>query len=261
VAEEILSGGNLNPVVRVGQTVRRVPGDWTPAVHELLRHLEAHGFAGAPRVRGFDDHGREVLTFIEGLTDSSGDPAWVWSDDALVEVGHLIRAYHHLSRAFRPRPRSQWQLMVGAPTSDEVICHNDLAPYNTVYRDGIPVAFLDWDLAAPGPALWDVAHAAWRFVPLYSDLSGRGWPTGLDERASRLRVFSDAYGVTDTGRAHLVETIERRIRCGWETGKARAEAGEPGWSQLWQEPSHRDGPLRDLAYVHQHRRALNRALA
>ena len=39
-----LAGGNLNEVVRVGDTVRRPTGPWTPAVHALLHHFaEAWG--------------------------------------------------------------------------------------------------------------------------------------------------------------------------------------------------------------------------
>ena len=38
--EEIrLAGGNLGGAVRVGDTVRRPVGPWTPAVHALLGHL------------------------------------------------------------------------------------------------------------------------------------------------------------------------------------------------------------------------------
>jgi len=48
--ETPLSGGNATGgVVRKGQTVRRPAGPWTPAVHALLAHLHAAGFAGAPR--------------------------------------------------------------------------------------------------------------------------------------------------------------------------------------------------------------------
>ncbi|HKF74825.1 MAG TPA: hypothetical protein VKF59_01675 [Candidatus Dormibacteraeota bacterium] len=45
-----LPGGFVNAVVRVGSTVRRSTGPWTPAVHALLRHLEAAGFAESPSV-------------------------------------------------------------------------------------------------------------------------------------------------------------------------------------------------------------------
>jgi hypothetical protein len=58
-----LAGGNMSSgVVRVGDTVRRPAGAWTPAVHALLSHLDSVGFRGAPRPLGIDEHGREVLT-------------------------------------------------------------------------------------------------------------------------------------------------------------------------------------------------------
>jgi len=65
---EPLAGGRLGGAVRVGNTVRRTAGPWTPAVHALLGHLQRVGFAEAPRALGVDDEGREVLTFVEGET-------------------------------------------------------------------------------------------------------------------------------------------------------------------------------------------------
>ena len=64
--EIALSGGNENVVVQVGETVRRPVHSWTPAVHALLRQLESAGFAESPRVLGFDEQGREILTMIPG---------------------------------------------------------------------------------------------------------------------------------------------------------------------------------------------------
>ena len=61
-----LEGGSHSGVVRVGETVRRETRPWSSSVHDLLRHLDREGFAGAPRALGFDDQGREVLTYIEG---------------------------------------------------------------------------------------------------------------------------------------------------------------------------------------------------
>jgi hypothetical protein len=55
-----------NGPVRVGDTVRRAAGSSAPAVRELLLHLEAVGFDGAPRHLGTDQLGREVLSWIEG---------------------------------------------------------------------------------------------------------------------------------------------------------------------------------------------------
>ncbi|MBK8050530.1 MAG: hypothetical protein IPK16_27550 [Anaerolineales bacterium] len=77
--EHLLSGGNVNiGVVRIGATVRRGQTAASPAVHQLLRHLEARGFDGCPRFLGTDEQGREVLSYIEGSTDI---PLAIWRAD------------------------------------------------------------------------------------------------------------------------------------------------------------------------------------
>ena len=54
-------------------------------MHALLAHLAAKAFTGAPRPLGFDEQGREVLTFLEGETVGSGKPwpAWTHAEDVL----------------------------------------------------------------------------------------------------------------------------------------------------------------------------------
>ena len=90
-----LHGGTHGPVVRVGDTVRRVPGAASQAIHALLRHLELVGFSGAPRCLGFDDKGREILTFIPGevAVRSVGQPLpdYVRSDASLMQLGRHSR--------------------------------------------------------------------------------------------------------------------------------------------------------------------------
>lgn len=75
-----VSGGNTTAVVRIGDTVRRPVGPWTPAVHDLLNHLAAVGFPGSPRVLGIDDADREILEFVPGeagcLSAANPLPAW-----------------------------------------------------------------------------------------------------------------------------------------------------------------------------------------
>ena len=99
--------GNLSDVVRVGNTVRRVTGPWSPAVHALLRHLEAAGFDGAPRFLGIDERGREILSFVEGETLRPDIPNW--SEDLLAGVGSLLRRYHDAVAGFTAPADAAWQ--------------------------------------------------------------------------------------------------------------------------------------------------------
>lgn len=224
---------------RHGDTVHRGAGRWTPTVHALLRHLHEVGFEGAPRPLDLEDD-VEILTFVNG-----GEATH--SDDELACVGGLIRAFHVASESFIAPVDADWQFMVGAPKEGNVICHNDLSPDNTVYAPpGIPRAFIDWDLAAPAPPLWDFAWAAYRFVPLYDDATCErlGYPAG--RQAERLRILCDAYGLEK--REGLLPTVSERIRVLYETARAWGEAGRPGWRDVWRD-TRGEQWLRGLSHV------------
>ena len=193
--------------VRVGDTVRRSSDRWSSAVVDLLQHVEREGFDGAPRALGFDDQGREVLTFVEGvdgrgtefIPDEGGRfdlrlPDFVWQDEVLVHLGALLRAYHDAAATFRWKGRD-WCYAPREPV--ETICHNEVFPSNTIFRRGLPVALIDWDTATPGPRAWEIGWVAWRWVPFVRDEKCRaiGLPTGVAEKARRLRLLLDAYGI------------------------------------------------------------------
>ena len=80
--EETLVGGLVSAVAKVGDTVRRSTGPWTPAVHTLLSYLKAVGFDAAPRVLGIDERGREVLSCFRGDVPLRATPEVV-TDQAL----------------------------------------------------------------------------------------------------------------------------------------------------------------------------------
>ncbi|MCB0115218.1 MAG: aminoglycoside phosphotransferase family protein, partial [Caldilineaceae bacterium] len=159
-----LEGGNVNTVVRVGDTVRRGLTPNSATVHRLLLHLQDRGFDGCPRFLGIDEQNREILSFIDGET---GILPSIWqSDEALIATAQMLRRYHDATVDFAPAGDAMWAYRHPDPERSEVICHNDFAPYNFVYEDGVPVAVLDFDLAGPGPRIKDVAYAAYWTVPL-----------------------------------------------------------------------------------------------
>jgi hypothetical protein len=232
--------GDVNDVRRVGQVVTRDAGPWTPAVHRLLRHLEAVGFEGAPRVVGLD-RDRETLTFVDGDCPTLPWEPWVFTDETLVSVACLLRAYHDAAVSFRGRDDDRWRWWVGrGPDAGEaeLICHTDLWPPNLVFRDGEAVALIDWDFAQPGHRLDDVASGAKHFVPLVAAdrRAADGWPeTGEEPR--RLRLFCDAYGLTVPERAGLLEAVLDNNRAGYESHRQWGQAGVVGFAEMWAEGS------------------------
>lgn len=236
----LLGGRSHGVVVRMGDTVRRQRRAETETVHELLRHLEAVGFAGAPRALGFDEHGREILSFMDGEVGvrlgGQAPPDFVRSDDTLEAVGVLLRHFHDATASFVPSRTARWMRQVGHPRTGEVICHNDLGPYNTVFREGRPVAFIDFDDAAPGPREWDLAYVAYRFVPFYPDdvciLPVNGWPRP-PERSHRLALLCAAYGWQDP--QAVMPVMHKRISAMVATGLARHEAGVAMYGAEWKQ--------------------------
>jgi Ser/Thr protein kinase RdoA (MazF antagonist) len=218
--EQPLGGGRVTGAVRVGDTVRRGAGPWTPTIHAYLRHLEQRGFRGAPRVLGVDERGREVLSFVPGEVASSSSwelgrptpmPPGTLADGVLVEVGTLIRELHDAARDFVPE-QPVWREHDRPFAPGEIVCHGDLGPHNTIYREGRPVTFIDWDGARPSLPELEAAQAAWWFVPLADTdhLRAVGFAE-LPDVPSRLRLFCDAYGLAGADRILwlLQQTVQR----------------------------------------------------
>lgn len=194
--EETLSGGNVSKVVRIGDTVRRTPGPWTPAIHRLLAHARAKGLLWVPEPLGLDDAGREVLSFIPGMVPHDR-PEWMWTEQILTDVARALRAWHDATADFSA-PEAQWGLPSSSP--QEVICHNDFAPYNCVFRDGRFVGAIDFDFCSPGARIWDMAYAAYRYVPLMpgpdaeETIGGERSPFTIPRMNERMEVFLKVYG-------------------------------------------------------------------
>lgn len=189
VDEIVLSGGNMTAVVRVGDTVRRAAGPWTPTIHALLRHIRAAGFGGVPEPLGIDERGREILSFLPGRAGTYPLPEFMWSDAMLARVARLLRAYHEATLGFSGEV---WQWPAREPA--EVVCHNDFCPYNLLFEGTELTGVIDFDLASPGPRVHDLGTTAYRFVPL-TDPENADTPVfAPTEQRRRLAAFCAAYG-------------------------------------------------------------------
>jgi hypothetical protein len=240
-----LPGGFVNEVVRIGDTVRRTRAERADFVHALLRHFEARGWSGAPRFVGVDERGREILTFVEGFVPwrPEDQAPRVRTRAALVALARLVRQFHDLTAG------------TDLAGGHEVVCHNDLSPKNTVYRDAgtgsLPVAFIDWDIAAPGARIHDVAHLCWQ----YPDL-GHGI-TDPHLAAALIRVIADGYGLAD--RSGLIDAVLWwQDRC-WRGIAAAAEDGVVAMVRL-RDTGAMDQVRAAYRWTAEHRAALERGL-
>jgi mutator protein MutT len=218
-----LVGGNVGGAVRIGRTVRRGTGPWTPAVHRLLAHVRQRGLDAVPEVLGTDDRGREVLTYLPGrIVDVDRD---LLTDEQLTAVARWLRRLHDATTDADSAGPWRW-FDVPAPT---VLGHNDVAPYNLCFEGDVLTGVFDWDLAGPTTPAFELAHLAWTGVPLYRERPA-------DEVAGRLRLLTDAYGGPSAVEVlHAVVELKRIgiagirawIDAGDPAGDAQAAVGEP----------------------------------
>lgn len=223
---QLLAGGNVTRVVRIGDTVRRPAGPWSAGVDALLGHLEAVGFAHAPRALGYDRQGRQVLSYLPG--EAAADPSDL-DLAALRGIGQLIAELHGALATFRAPATARWSPAI-APPGDGPVCHNDVAPWNLV-RGGPAVGLIDWDGAAPAPTQWDLAYALQSFVPLAPGVDD-------DVLAPRLVSLVEGYGLDARGRVALLDTLAPRTLAMVDLLRRGARDGIEPWQRLYRE----DGP-------------------
>ncbi|WP_437331819.1 phosphotransferase [Sorangium sp. So ce394] len=254
MVEETVFQGGVNTVRRRGDRVHRPATAAAPAIHRLLRHLRAAGFDAAPEPFGYDDEGNEVLSYLEGDVHNAL-PAELRTPELLTSAAALLRRFHDASATFAPGPDDRWQLPARSPA--EVVCHGDLAPYNCVVRAGRVVGFIDFDNAHPGPRVWDLAYAVYRFAPLHAPTNpdSAGSP---EEQARRAAAFCRAYGVA--AGAELLDTVVDRLAALLATMRKRAEAGEAA-SQAHIAAGHPALYEEDIRYLGAQRERLLRGFA
>jgi len=256
----VLEGGGRNVVRRRGDVVIRDARPWTPAVHALLRHLENVGFAAAPRLvgSGLDRDGREVLTFIEGEFTEPGP----WSLDGAAALGGLLRSLHEATRSFRPPQGAVWFAWHGRDLGgpDRIISHCDVAPWNIVARNGLPIAFIDWETAGPASPLVELAQLAWLNAKLHDDIVAEiEHLPALEVRARQLAAIADGYGLTAMQRRGLLDQIIEFaiVDTAWEADFAQVTPDTTGhpialWAMAWR--------ARSAAWMIRNRRTLQNAL-
>jgi Ser/Thr protein kinase RdoA (MazF antagonist) len=182
---------------------------WTTGVHAVLAALHRHGFDAAPSPKGYDEV-FERVTYLPGDTGDLDGCADMRSDRALRSAASLLRRYHDCSVLFAESldADSIWQLPARAPC--EVICHGDFAPYNVVLNDGEVTGIIDFETAHPGPRIWDLAYAIYRWAPLSSGVTVDGLGRFADQ-VRRTRIFVDAYGLPVSERHSLPDMIVERL--------------------------------------------------
>jgi hypothetical protein len=249
--------GTRSDAVLLDGVVHKTAGPWTPAVFALLRHLEAAGFGGAPRVAG-DGYG-----FVPG---ESPHPH-AWSDEAVGGVGALLRRLHDATAGFVPPAGAVWQAnwLRDLGGDDIVFGHCDTGPWNIVGENGRAGAFIDWEFAGPVDRLWELAETVWLNAQLFDDdiAEAQGLPDAA-ARARQARAIVDGYGLARAARDELVDRLSDVAVHGArheavaegvtiDSTAAVAENGYPVlWAVAWR--------ARSASWIARHRQMIRRAV-
>jgi hypothetical protein len=152
-----------------------------------------------------DEQGREILSFIEG---EAGQWPAIWAgESALITSAQLLKSYHDLTTDLMASD-AVWAYEYPDRSKHEVICHNDYAAYNIVFKEMKAAGMIDFDLAGPGPRLKDVAYAAYWMTPLsLCDTDMQPFAEAdLQAGSPRLKLFCECYGIAAD--VHLLEMID-----------------------------------------------------
>jgi aminoglycoside phosphotransferase (APT) family kinase protein len=219
-------------------------------VHALLAYLADSGFSGAPRPLGFDEQGREVLTFLAGETigHRKPRPSWVHAEDTLIQVARWMRGYHQIAAGFVPAPGAVWR-DGGTWSPGQIIAHNDATTHNAAWHQGQLTGFFDWDFAGPATPQWDLALTAFAWVPLHarSVVAAEGF-TDFAGRPRRLSRFLRTYGWSATT-GEFLEVVQARMMAHAGGIRSKAAAGDETSGRLLSQgvPDAIDQALADLA--------------
>ena len=99
----------------------------------------------------------------------------------------------------------------------EIVAHHELGAHNTIFQGGHLMGFIDWDDAAPGTRLRDLANAIYNYVDV------NHWANqAAAEQARRIHLMGAAYGWDDP----IAIITDARGRC---TGAIKIFAEEVDW--------------------------------
>jgi Ser/Thr protein kinase RdoA (MazF antagonist) len=189
-----------------------------------------------------------VLSFIPGTVIGR----WRRFPDADIEaVAVMLRNLHDASRGLVATAAGFSRELAGTYAGpDAVVCHHDPGPNNVVFDGGVPVAFIDFDFAAPGHRLEDVGYLAWSWC-----ISSRPDRGPAAQQGRQLGILANAYGLSGTERHRLVPAVAARLRRNLTFWRRRlhqpctSQGAEPHEVIAW--------TRRELAYVTTHRDALS----
>jgi len=240
-----LTGGNLTNVYKKDNTIIRSQGPYSTTIHRLLLHLETVGFDACPRFIGIDQNNNEILSFVEG-NSLSNYPKGVDKKihlEGIRRLALLMHSFHNATSRFVTTKDDIWMLSYQGNLKKEVICHNDIAPYNVTFVDNLPYGLIDFDTCCPAPRIWDIVYALYRFIPMTDDTIHNEYKKLCCE------IFFKHYGIKQPEDLFLI--MMERLQYLADTILNKAIQGNVAFQKMLEE-GHRDLYIKEISYIEEH---------
>lgn len=254
-----LMGGNMSSVYKQKDTVLREQKEWSPTIHKLLLHLERVGLPNSPTFLGIDENGMEILSFMQGKCVE--DYPFIDDEDKqlliIKTIAEIMRKYHDATLSFKQTAEDNWMFSYKGSLEKEVICHNDIAPYNVTFIDGIPHGLIDFDTCCPAPRIWDIVYTLYRFAPFSESVYDikkhdyRNYDAKKDRnvRKKSINTFFKAYDMKQPD--DLFEQMTARLQALADLIYSEAKNGKIAFQKMLEE-GHRDLYLREIEFIRKH---------
>lgn len=252
--EQYLDGGREGKIRKQDNRVYRPANPWTKEVHSFLKYLTKTGMKNIPYPYEITETGEEVLSYVGGTAYNYPLPMILRTDEAIQEAARLLKHYHELGASYITSLTGKEEWMLPPVEPIEVMCHGDYAPYNVTIIDGKPAGIIDFDTLHPGPVLWDVAYAVYRWVPFTSRENPDHYDE-IEEQVRKAKVFMDAYGASLQERQALPDMMVTRLESLLAYMQGQAQAGNEDFEKNL-EDGHAKLYAQDVIYVKENKEKL-----
>jgi thiamine kinase-like enzyme len=245
--KEELIGGRIGKIHKIEETVVRPSNLWTKDIHRFLNFLHEEGADFVPKPYGFNEKNEEILSFMPGDVFNYPLPEMFLRDSMVVSAAQLLLKFHNYSEEYVSRLTNNEQWMLPAAYPIEVMCHGDFAPYNVTIVNNEAVGIIDFDTLHPGPKMWDIVYAVYRWIP-FKNPNSPDSHGNLKEQIRKTKLFMDTYGVNSKSKNSFVSVLIKRLESLTDFMRYEANNGNKD-VQLNIEEGHLQLYLNDIKYL------------
>lgn len=252
-----LRGGREGKIFRDGCLVYRPHKPWSDEVQKYLSFLHSKDVTCVPYPHGLSSEGHEIVSYIEGEVSNYPLTAQFSCDEALVSAAKTLRKIHDASSDYKALTEShRWMFQEQSPI--EVMCHGDFAPYNVVMKNQDVVGVIDFDTIHPGPRVWDIAYAVYRWAPLKRPSNPDSFGT-IETQAKRVKLFCESYGMDMFNTGELFDTAICTLESLIDYMRSQALAGNEDFAKNVSD-GHDIAYLKDIDYIRSNEQYLKEIL-